>query len=385
MDDKGTDKFLKYLEDAVRYDEGVAPFELCYDSQAQWVVGKLKAQEFDEASLLDYGCGNLRLLNAIHKAGLLSRIRCIGSDISSPVVPSTETIPFDFKMPQDLKRLPVASFDVAVIMNVIHEVSISDFSDIVETIRRLLKPSGRLLLVDMAILPEGEYRALPYYPWELESIFFECCDCSYTSRSGVPVVALEIPASSIPVYKQFERNLLKLIQEKRDFYSELACSLSSRDSNPRINELLGRFSLNHGDAHDLGYLMLMSGFANFKLIEHKAMPRSSHDEISDAAEAILRWFFDYWEEKNELPRYFSALNALGGDHPYTALTDAMSHMSGHVGSFFMPMTNENFGLQKLTPSESLDVFEDRYDYSAIQKLGLGKLQEECHRVMWPDG
>lgn len=385
MKDNSTERLLKYLEDAVKYDDGVAPFELCHDSQTQWVVGKLKAKDLEETGLLDYGCGNLRLLNAVHEAGLLSRIRYVATDISPPTVAFSDPLPFVFKIPEDIRCLPVASLDVAVIMNVVHEVSISDFTEIIETVRRLLKPTGSLLLVDMAILPEGEYRALPYYPWELESIFFECDDCSYTSKGGVPVVALEVPAPAIPIHQQFERRLLQLIVEKRDFYSQLACSLSSREANPSIRDWLRRFSLDRGDAHDLGYLMLMSGFANFKLIEHKGVSRPSYDEISDAAEAILRWFFQYWDEKNELPQYFSVLNALGGDHSYATLTSAVSYMSGQIGTFFMPMTSENLGLAKLTPSESIDVFEDRYDYDAIRKLGLGVLQEECHRVMWPDG
>ena len=132
-------------------------------------------------------------------------------------------------MPKEICHLPVASFDIAVIMNVVHEVSISDFTNIVETVRRLLKPTGRLLIVDMAILPEGEYRALPYYPWELKSVFFECDDCSYNSKSGVPVVALDIPASAIPIYQQFERLLVNLIIEKRDFlFSTRLLSLITR-------------------------------------------------------------------------------------------------------------------------------------------------------------
>lgn len=342
-----------------------------------------KGQE--KVEVLDYGCGNLRLLNALHEAGVPHRIVYTATDISPPSLMPPQTHPFVFKLPQDVRSLPVASFDVVVIMNVIHEVSLADFIEIAETVRRALKPTGTLILVDMAILPEGEYRALPYYPWELEFLFFEAQDYSYTSKSGVPVVALEIPCSAIPIHQQFERRLLRLIMEKRDFYSEIACSLPSRAYNPSVSYWLRRFSLDHGDAHDLGYLMLMSGFANFKLIQHRSAPPPSYDEISGAAEAILRWFFAYWEERNALPSYYSVLNALGGRHSYNALTAAMACMSGQIGSFFMPMTNDNLGLAELTPSESLDVFEDRYDYSAIQKLGLGALQSECHRVMWPDG
>jgi len=385
MKTKDTEKFLKYLEDAVQYDDGVAPFDLCHDSQTQWIIGKIQEYVTDEMFLLDYGCGNLRLLNAIQKAGLLSKIKYVGTDLSAPTLNPNKTLPYVFETTQDIRHQSAASIDLAVIMNVIHEVSIPEFCDIIETVRRLLKPTGQLLLVDMALLPEGEYRALPYYPWELETIFFQCNNCSYISKSGIPVVALDLPVSAIPIYQQFEHMLVQLIKEKRDFFSQLACSLSSRKSNPHIEYWLSRFSLNHGDAHNLGYLMLMSGFANFKLIEHYTKPKLSYNEISDAAEAILRWFFNYWAEKNELPEYFSVMDALGGNYSYAALTTAMKLMSRQIGSFFMVMAHENLGLQKLTHSESLDVFEDRYDYDAIQKYGLGILQEKCHRVVWPDG
>lgn len=384
MDNTGTERLLNYLRDAVRYDNAVAPFELCHDSQTQWLVGKLKEQEGEKLDLLDYGCGNLRLLNALHEVGLLGRMRYVATDLSPPTRKPTDDIPFVFKTPQETRRLPAASLDVAVLMNVVHEIPTLEFSDIIETIRRLLKKNGTLFLVDMAVLPEGEYRALPYYPWELESLFFDCVDCSYASKSGVPVVALEIPASAIPIYSQFVTLLAHLLMVKRDLYSELACSLSSRETSPSINELLCRLSLNHGDAHDLGYLMLMSGFANYKLIEWNATSNPSLDDINDAAIAILQWFFQYWGEKNELPLYFSVLDELGADHSYNALSRALSYMSfmsGQLGAFFMPVANKNLGLTKLTPSESLDVFEDRYNYDDIRKLGLGELQEECHRVM----
>ena len=73
------------------------PFELCRDSQTQWIVGKLKAHDLNGTGLLDYGCGNLRLLNAVHEAGLLSNLRYVATDITPPTLTYSESLSFVFK------------------------------------------------------------------------------------------------------------------------------------------------------------------------------------------------------------------------------------------------------------------------------------------------
>ena len=385
MEDKGIERFIKYMENVVQFENTVAPFDLCRDSQTQCVVDLIEKICQKESKILDYGCGNLRLLNALcEKPEILKRITYVATDVSPPNIDKKKKLPYTFKTLKEIKKTTLAFFDVIVVMNVIHEISINEFTELVETARRLLKVSGKLLLIDMAILPVGEYKSLPFYPWEIECLFFNSNNLSYKSKSGIPVVALEIDTISIPIYQQFKYRLIQLVTEKRDFYSMLACSLHSRIDNPKICNWLFKFSLNHGDVHDLTYLMLISGFANFRLIEEKKSSSSSFKEIATAAEAILKWFFKFWENNKYLPNYFTLMNKLGREYTYKVLTTTISYMSDQIGTFFLSLTNENLGLSELTPSESLDVFEDQYSYKDIWKLGLGKLQAECHRKMWPE-
>jgi len=384
MDESGTERLLKYLQGAVQYENGVASFQLCQDSQTRWLIDKLGELNLEKIELLDYGCGQLRLLNAVKKSGLLSKIKYSATDICPPTLSATEDLPFVFRTPLETKSLSAKSLDVAVIMNVVHEIPLLDFAHIVETVRRLLKDTGKFLIVDMAVLPEGEFRSLPYYPFELKKLFFESNDCSYTSKSGVPVVALEIPSTGIPIYPQFRQKLRNLVSEKRDSYCDLACSLHLQKINPRIRALLEHLSLNHGDAHDLGYLMLMSGFANYRLIEDSTNTQLLNNEIEDAAEAVLRWFFEYCKKNGKLPLYHSVFDSLGCSHTYDALVCAVLCMSNHIGAFFFPMRDENLGNAQFKPSESIEAFEDHFDYDDIRKLGLSFLQAECHQVKWPD-
>lgn len=377
---------IEYLEQAVKYKYSVAPFERSMDSQTQWVISKLAEQSGGPLKVLDYGCGNLRLLHAIKDHDMLRKqIAFFATDRTRPNIHIYDNTEYTYIELNDITKMPLRYFDYIIITNVIHEVSIRDFAQIIENTRRLLKNTGKLLLLDMAILAEGEYRALPYYPWELQCLFITSIDYSYASRGNVPVVALEVPRSGIPIYQHFQALLIQLITEKRDYYCQVACNLSSRESNPKINDILARFSLGRSDAHDLGYLMLMSGFANYKLIELSNVPKLSEDEICDAAEAILKLYFSYWAEKNKLPTYFIVFDILGQNISYEALAGAMQRMTGKTYTFFMPSLSDNIGEWELEPSEVLDVFEDSYEYSDIRKMGLIYLQYECQRKLCLDG
>lgn len=384
MEDTDLNKYKKYIEEAIQYTNDVSPFEHCFDSQTQWVIHKIKENIKKDIKIIDYGCGQLRLLNALNKEGLLSEINYFATDIKSPDMTNLENLPFVFKTIQETKQMTNSSIDVAVLMNVIHEISILDIVEIIETIRRLLSPDGKIFLVDIAVLPKGEYRALPFYPWELTSLFRNSNDFSYISKGGIPIVALEIPHSTIPVYTEMAYNLCELIVEKRDLYASLACMLPSRSSNRKINNWLKKMSLEFGDGYILSYLMLLSGFANFRFIEYSSIPDPSYTEICDAAEAILRWYFKYRERYNIEPKYFLVFDELGDKFSYFVLSSTLKQLSNFIGSFFFPFYSDNMGDQILRASESLDIFEDRFTYNDIRKLGLGNLQQECHGICWPE-
>lgn len=379
----GSERLINYLEQALRTELSVAPFELAQDSQTKWVVSRLEKRS-GEIHLLDYGCGNLRLLNAIRKRDELHRVRYFATDKNAPEITQSTDSPYKFIGVHKIRTLSIETIDVVVLMNVVHELSLLDFADAIESARRLLKPDGELLLIDMAMLPEGEFRALPYYPWEISSLFLESFDSSYISKSGIPVVAMSVPKSGIPIYAQFIHRLCNLVLEKREDYCKLACVLPYKRDNPEIERILNRFSLNKDEVFDLGYLMLMSGFANFRIREHlDDQTKPSYEEISIAAEAVLRFFFKYCDTYESYPTFFTLLNELGALHSYRSLSHCVGYMSGGVPAFFFLLDEENLGESKLKPTEALDVFEDCYEYRHIAELGLGNLQVECHRHKEP--
>jgi SAM-dependent methyltransferase len=161
MNQRSPERLLGYLQEAVQFRSTVAPFELCRDSQTQWLVHRLSELESEKPVVLDYGCGNLRLLNGVRqRRDLSSRIEYIATDEAMPTLESTSPVKFRFMPPADVRKLRVSSVDAVALMNVLHEVSVEEFTEIVETVRRVLRPTGKLLLVDMAMLPEGEYRAV---------------------------------------------------------------------------------------------------------------------------------------------------------------------------------------------------------------------------------
>ncbi|UCE66875.1 MAG: class I SAM-dependent methyltransferase [Candidatus Zixiibacteriota bacterium] len=375
---KGAERLIDYLEKSLQTEIPVAPFELSQDSQTKFVINKIKDLS-GPISVLDFGCGNLRLLNAARIEKILHNIKYLATDKIKPKATFPDQYPYEFVISSKIRELPLDSIDLVVLMNVAHEMSIVELADAVESSRRLLKRNGELLIIDMAILPEGEYLALPFYPWELASLFLESIDHSYLSKNGVPIVAMSIKRDGIPIYAQFMDRLYGLTIEKRNYYCQLACTLPIKRNKATIQKILKRFSLNKGDVHDLGYLMLMSGLAHSRLLQlANSIPEPNYDEVAEAAEDVLKYFFSYWETHESSPTFFAVLENLGHKHTYRSLTHAVGYMSGGIPAFFMPLLKDNLGLSTLEASEDLDIFEDRFEYSDIKRLGLGNLQGECH-------
>ena len=362
----------------------VAPFELTHDSQTTWILKKLKEKE-GNIQLLDFGCGKLRLLNALDKAQELNRVGYCATDVVKPELPVGKAMRFTYVDNKDLIGLPARSFDVIVVMNVVHELQLVDFAKVFETTRRLLKDDGTLLLVDMALLPEGEFRSLPYYPWEITGLLLSSDDESYNSKSGIPVIAMLVPRNGIPVFPQLLDRLGKLVLQKRDVFCRLAAELHSCEDIKSMDALLCRLSLNKGRVHDLGYLLVMSGLANLRILEHlEVRGKTSYEEVSKAAESILRSFFDIWHKDYRKVTFNEVLEQFVPEHTYEAISLAVGSMTAGIPSFFFPLRSENLGSSEFQPSETLDMFEDYFDYEDISKMGLGMLQVECYEKITGD-
>lgn len=371
-------RLINFLKETLQDSPPIASIDLYYDSQTQFILNELKQLQ-GPISLLDYGCGNMRLLNGIINCkDKLPIIEYIGTDISHPINLNPDS---KFVNVENIRVEYTNKFDFVVLMNVLHEVSIHNISIIFEDIRRCLKPTGKLFLVDMSVLPEGEPLALPFYTWEFKFLFKEFEDKSYISKSGIPVISLIIPQNAFYFYSITIEKLSAIIQFKRDSYSEIACRLNDQTMYLEFKNIIDKMSLSGNNVHDLGLLMLMSGHANYRLLEKKRKVQPNYDDITKSAVSILQLFFEIWRNEKRLITPNQIFEILGSIHKYDSLWYALNNMSNNVGTFFMPLLDD-FGDKELTPSESLDVFEDYYSFEDIGVMGLGSLQNVCHRKIW---
>lgn len=374
-----TEKLLRLLEESLRQNPPVAPTELFYDSQTKSIIKELEKLK-GEISLLDYGCGNLRLLKGLKTTSKAQNIKYLATDIKRPHVTEFDKHDYEYYDITVLREKFPSNFDVIVLMNVIHEISIQSIATIFEDIRRLLKTNGFFILMDMSVLPEGEPLALPFYSWEFNFLFDKFEDLSYTSKSGLPIVFLKIPKSSIPTFGKSIELLKGMFEAKRNSYSELACQLHNPQKRDEYEWLIKKLSLSGNNLYDLSLLMMLSGHANFRLIEELTRKAATTDEVIEAAIKILEYFFDTFHATREIITINDIFQKLGSYYSYDQLRFAIKQMSSTFGGFFFPIRADNEPLQ---PTESVDAFADYYTYDDIREMGLYMIQQECHNKMWP--
>ncbi|HEY4325131.1 MAG TPA: class I SAM-dependent methyltransferase [Mucilaginibacter sp.] len=378
--DKRSAKLIGFFKETLNKLPPVAGTDLYYDKQCQGILKEL-SELTGPVELLDYGCGNLRLLNAISKSNLkLPEIRYCGTDLQQPSAEGRKLLEDTARFAgiQDLRKESPARFDLAVLMNVIHEISLYDMAVIFEDIRRLLKPGGIFLLVDMSVLPEGEPLALPFFSWELTDLFRVYTDRSYSSKTGIPVIFTKIKREDIYYFPKMLAKLTSLVQLKRNTFSDIACRLNEPGLQKRYGDLLSKLSLSGDKIYDLGKLMLMSGHANYRWMEQANRGFPPQGSIEDAAVAILQLFFDSWINRKDIVSANDIFEELGGEHPYESLASALKFMT-QFGGFFFPVHEPQL---PLVASESLEAFQDHYDFKDIKGKGLGWLQSECYERIY---
>ncbi|RZM19532.1 MAG: class I SAM-dependent methyltransferase [Pedobacter sp.] len=378
--DQRSDKLIGFFKETLNKVAPVAGADLYFDKQCQSIIKELS--EFQKpVDLLDYGCGNLRLLNALSKSNIpLPEIRYCGTDLKQPSTEGRKLLneSAEFVSIPELHKKPTARFDAAVLMNVIHEISLHDMAVIFEDIRRLLKPGGLFLLVDMSVLPEGEPLALPFFSWELADLFQAYTDCSYTSKTGIPVIFTKIKKEDIYYFPKILEKLTTLVQLKRNTFSDIACRLNEPGLKKRYGDLLHKLSLSGDKVYDLGKLMLMSGHANYRWMEQANRGYPPRDDIENAAIAILELFFDSWQNRKDIISANNIFESLGAAHNYESLAAALKVMT-QFGGFFFPVHEPH---KPLNASESLEAFQDNYDFNDIKSKGLGWLQSECYERIY---
>ncbi len=379
LESKRSSDILQLFTESLRLNPPIAAKELYHDSQTQNLIKELGNFK-EEITLLDYGCGNLRLLQGLKSTDYTLPIyHYFATDIVLPERTLLENNSGCFLPLEDLRKSYSFAFDVIVLMNVIHEVSIHSFATILEDCRRILKPTGFLYLIDMSLLPEGEPISLPYYSWELGLVFKDSQDISYMSKTGIPIAFMKIPQTGIPCYSMLVKIITEIVEIKRDSYSEVACQLHYPEKKAKYEWLIEKLLLSGDNSYNLGLLMLLSGYANYRLMEEYRREPPNNQEITETAITILQYFFDKYRNSREIISLKNIYQKIGTSATYDSIRYAMMQMTV-FGGFFFPISDDEL---PLTVSETLDAFEDYYTLDEIRRLGITMMQYECYEKIYP--
>ena len=407
MEDHQTyrEKHMKYLEECLRAAPPVAPVSLYRDSQTRHVLALLSAFP-PGTSLLDYGCGEMRLLQGIARQDdVRESIAYTGLDLQEPskatrqVLREVDALHWSFTSPDAMRRDGVGEFDVAVLTNVIHEVSVLELAVIFEDIRRALKDDGVLILVDMSTLPEGEPGAVPFYKWDLSMLFEAFDDDCFETPSGIPIVAARVAASALYPFGQSRDRIAHTFRQKRELWAYAARYLEREwpgDGQDRVESPL------HPPmdaASALGHVSLLAGHAHVRVLEEMstrerlgAGDAALEDAISAAAVDVIRHFQANWDRKGQPVTYGEVCTVMGRKHEYQILARALEAMTpiGAPAFFWaIPKKGANLARVELQATLLFDTYEERYSEADIFEMKLGPLQSECHHdvygVYWGQG
>ena len=195
-----TDKLLKLLEESLRQNPPIAPTELFYDSQTKSIIRELHKIE-NKICLLDYGCGNLRLLKGLKASDKPLFVKYVATDVRRQEVNEFSKDDYEYVEIPTLRKEYSSCFDAIILMNVIHEISIEAIATIFEDVRRLLKSTGLFYLVDMSILPEGEPLALPFYSWEFDFYSRNVKTFHMRRKPAYLLFFLKFPSLQFPLFR----------------------------------------------------------------------------------------------------------------------------------------------------------------------------------------
>lgn len=215
--DGGTVKdILIYLKECIENDISPADFDLIEDSQTKWIMDKIQdiSKRKKVVKILDYGCGNMRLYNALSKTNI--SFIYDGCDFVKPEILRTGFLNSNCSF-IDLKKIAYAkrnNYDIICLQNVIHEISILSFVEILLNVKLLLKDDGEFLLVDMSVLPKGELLGLPYFDYEILELFNPIESCFKTSK-GFPIIACRIAKDEIDLPTIILEKLISILRTKK--------------------------------------------------------------------------------------------------------------------------------------------------------------------------
>lgn len=277
MSSTESDILIRYIEDCLNGEPEPADWALINDGQTRAVLQAI-SQHFDEQAdplqILDIGCGNLRLLNAMSSTLPDRRWSYVGVDVSPPVALAVRLNEGQAARVVALADYtPTASADIVVVQNVTHELSVWETVDLLSTVKRSLRPTGVLVFTDLAFLPFGEPRFVPLIAAELDVLFEGAESRDFSTKSGVPVLFRVVERQQIP-FPYFAANYLRsALHKKRSAFAHLARKLEAGQSGA------ADIGLAKSPVFDYVYLSLLAGNATSRLSEPEPVRVTQGDAL----------------------------------------------------------------------------------------------------------
>jgi SAM-dependent methyltransferase len=372
-DVEASQRLFKFYRDCLREIPPVAPIDTIRDSQTARVLAEIFVDHRSPA-IVDYGCGALRLLNALLTKCPEREWSYCGLDLEPPEIRFSGEHAQLAELPQrdrwttdtlSSARQADRSFDVAVLMNVLHELPIADVATAFQDIRRLLKPGGVFLLIDTVLLHEGEPRFVPFYPWEVEELTYGAENRSYVSKSGIPISVFRIQQRNLPCYWGMTSAIHTLMAVKRDHWSRLSAEMS-RKENPEQMRALG---LGKHRELDYAYLNAIIANASYRVQEFAIRPQLDARRVDECAHAIVMTVQHTFHNEGHVPSAELVFDRLGEQFEYAVIEEALMALQGPVPAYgvLLPITDPR---RSLTPSSAWDMLEDVIGVSSIQQRGV---------------
>lgn len=361
----------KYLKECVINDLSPADFESIKDGQIKWLIEKIMSLSKNKActTVLDYGCGNMRLYNALSKLDL--KFMYVGADFKrsdniNELIHNNDNC--NFICLSEITRIERHCFDIVCVSNVIHEISIIEFVEVIYNTKLLLSKDGHFLLLDMSVLPQGELLGLPYFPDEILDLF-EPIDYTFTTEKGYPIIACDIMPSDLMLPHTAIEKLCYLIMKKRDEFSFLAFSIINKYGMDIFNKKFNNINKRMSNEDLLGYILYLSGLSNFRISEFRQ--EHTYSSCNEFYVDLINLFTETFERTGKQLLLHDMYSSLYPKYPLREIVIKLKQATSPHSLF-------RFEDEKtLYATERLDYFIDNFTFDDLRESGIFVISAMC--------
>jgi len=371
-----------FFQQCFRSERPVADFNLIKDSQTDRILNKI----FDlhkTPLILDYGCGNLRLANALVTYHPQKKWKYLGVDRINPKISHPDL--FNQMASKNIKtcdqinssdllsfRSMHSKYNIAVLMNILHELSIQDISESIEDIRRHLSEDGYLLLLDLPILLEGEQTFVPLNLLDVGFLFGDFKNYSYETRTGINILFAIIHKSNIPIFHNLSIRLHSYFKIKRGMLSQIA-NFISKGENYKIPPMM---SLGKNVLLNYGYANTVVTNINNRILEfEKSKYVVDMEEISKCTLELVELFDEFYYKKDILPKLRNVYDSLSNTHDYKTIEYVINTFQNYE-IIFRVYDHD----RPLQPTEVWDLLDYKIGWDKVKDIGLEETLRKAYRM-----